>query len=91
MRPTFLVHLKLLNLTILIISGEEYKLRNSSQSNFLQPSVGLTASVLPEYSPQHPFLEHTRSHPSLNVRDQVSHRYKTTGKTVVLHTFIFKF
>jgi putative component of membrane protein insertase Oxa1/YidC/SpoIIIJ protein YidD len=32
---------------------------------------------------KHPVLKHPQSMFSLNVRDQVSHPYKTTGKTIV--------
>jgi hypothetical protein len=37
-----------------------------------------------KYSPQHPVLEHPHLSSSLNVRDQVSHPYKTTGRIMVL-------
>jgi hypothetical protein len=40
-----------------------------------------------KYSPQHPDLEYH----SLNVRGQVSHPYKTTGKIIVSDILIFTF
>jgi hypothetical protein len=36
-----------------------------------------------KYSPQHPVLKHLSLYSSLNVRDQVSHPYRTTGKIIV--------
>jgi hypothetical protein len=41
-----------------------------------------------KYSPQHPDLS---SHSSFNVREQVSHPYKITGKFIVLYILIFTF
>jgi hypothetical protein len=44
------------------------------------------------YSAQHPVLKHPQSiYSSLNVRDQVSHPYKTPNKIIVLYSLIFKF
>jgi hypothetical protein len=40
---------------------------------------------------QHPVLKHPQSCSSLNVRDQVSHPYRTTGKIIVLYILIFMF
>jgi hypothetical protein len=39
-----------------------------------------------KYSPQHPVLCS-----SLNVRDQISHPYRTTGKIIVFYILIFTF
>ena len=44
-----------------------------------------------KYSPQHPVLKHPQLLSSLNVNDQVSHPYKTTGKIIILYILIFKF
>jgi hypothetical protein len=35
--------------------------------------------------------EYSSLRSSLNVKDQVSHQYKTTGKIIVLYFLIFKF
>jgi hypothetical protein len=40
---------------------------------------------------QHPVLKHPQSISSLNVREQVSHPYRTTDKIIVLHILIFMF
>jgi hypothetical protein len=44
----------------------------------------------PKYSPQHPVLKHPQSM-FLNITDQVSHPYRTTGKIIVLRILIFMF
>jgi hypothetical protein len=41
-----------------------------------------------KYSPQHPVLKYFQS---LNVRNQVSHSYKTKGKIIVLYILFFTF
>jgi hypothetical protein len=48
-------------------------------------------SLWSKYTPQHPVLEHFSLCSSLSVRDQVSHRYRTTGKIIVLYILIFMF
>jgi hypothetical protein len=47
-------------------------------------------SLRSKYSPQHPVLNHPQS-VFFNVRDQVSHPYRTTGKIIVLYILIFMF
>jgi hypothetical protein len=47
-------------------------------------------SLWSKYSPQHPVLKHSLCF-SYNVRDQVSHPYRTTGKIIVLYTYILIF
>jgi phosphate starvation-inducible membrane PsiE len=37
------------------------------------------------------FSNTLRLHSSINVSDQVSHPYKTTGKIIVLYILLFKF
>jgi hypothetical protein len=56
--------------------GEEYRSLSSQLQSFLHPPCYLVP-LRPKYSPQHPILK-LRS--SLNVSDQVSRPYKTTGK-----------
>jgi hypothetical protein len=69
------------DLIILIILEEEYKLWSPSLCSFLQPPV---TSAL--FGPN--ILLNTLSLcSSLNVRDQVSHPYRTIGKTIVLYNF----
>jgi hypothetical protein len=48
-------------------------------------------SLRSKYSPQHPVFKHPNLCSSLNVRDQVSHPYRTTGKIIIFHILIFKF
>ena len=45
------------------------------------------APLRPKCSSQHPILKHPQRSSSLNVSDQVSHSYKTTGKIIVLYIF----
>jgi hypothetical protein len=44
-----------------------------------------------KYSPQHPVSNTLSLCSSLNVRDQVSHPYTTTGRIMVLCILTFKF
>jgi hypothetical protein len=44
-----------------------------------------------KYPPQHPVSNTPSLCSSLNVRDQVSHPYRTRGKIIVLYILIFKF
>jgi hypothetical protein len=49
-------------------------------------------SLRSKYPTQHPVLRHSLSLcTSFNIREQVSHPYKTTGKTKVFYVIIFKF
>jgi hypothetical protein len=85
-RATWLAHLILFDLSILIIVGEE--LWNSSLCSFLASCHFIRFRS--KYSPHHTVLKHLSLCFSLNVRDQISHPYKTTGKIIVfnLHSHI---
>jgi hypothetical protein len=75
-------------LIILIIHGEEYKLRSSSLCNALQPP-----DIPPPSGPRillsALFTGALSLCSSLNLRSQVSHQYKTTDKILLLHVLIF--
>jgi hypothetical protein len=58
-----------------------------TRMQFSPPSY-LFIPFRPKYSPHHPVLKHSLYF-SLNVRDKVSHTYKTTGKIIFLYILIF--
>jgi hypothetical protein len=79
-----------LNSPTLTILGEEYKPCSSSLHSFLQPPV--TSSLFgPNILLSTLFSNTLNLRSSLNVRDQISHPYKTTGKIIVLYILIFTF
>jgi hypothetical protein len=77
------LHLILLDLIILILPRENYKLWRSSYS-FLQPRV--TSSLFSSIT-----LITLSLCTSLTVRDKVSHTHRTTGTMIVLYILIFMF
>ena len=82
-------HLIILDFITRKILGEEYKSLSSSLRSFLQSRV--TSSVLCQNILLSILFSYTLSlRSSLNLSDQVSHPYKTTGKTIVLYILIFK-
>ena len=72
------------------ILSEEYRSLNSSLCSFLHSPV--TSSLLGPNIPLSTVFSNTLSlRSSLNVNDQVSHPYKTTGNITVLYYWIFIF
>ena len=83
-------HLILLDFITRTILDEGYRSLSSSLCNFLHSSV--TPSLLgPNILLNTLFSKTLSLCSSLNVSDQVSHPYKTTGKILVLYILIFKF
>jgi hypothetical protein len=77
-----------LRLDILIMLGEEYKSRSFSLCSFLHAPV--TSSLFSPLILLSTTFSNTLSPSSFfNVRDQVSHQYKTTGKIRVSYILIF--
>jgi hypothetical protein len=78
MRTTRLAHLILLDLIILIIFVEDYKPCSSSLYSFLRPPVTSSLSG-PNILLSTLFSDTLNLCSSLNVKDLVSHPYKTAG------------
>jgi len=89
-RATFLAHLSVLDLITRTILCEEYRSLSSSLCNFLHSPV--TSFLLGPNILLNALFSNTLSLlSSINVSDQVSHPYNTTGKIIVLYMLIFKF
>jgi len=89
-RATCPAHLTLLDFITRTILGEDYRSLNSTLCSFLHSSV--TSSLIAPNLPLNTLSSNTLSlRSSLNVSDQVSHPYITTGKIIVRYILIFKF
>ena len=89
-RATCPVHLIRLHFITRIILGEEYRSLSSSLYSFLQSP--LTLSLLGSSILLNTLFSSTLSlRYFLNVSNQVSHPYKTTGKIIALYTLTFTF
>jgi len=87
---TYLSHLILLDLITRTALGEEYRSLSSSLCSFLHSLVTLSLlgrNILLSTLFSNNFI--LRS--SLNMSDQVSYPFKTTGTNIVLYILIFKF
>jgi hypothetical protein len=88
MRGGCIAYLILLDLIILTIFSEKYKLWNSLLYYFLQPPI--ISSFFGSYILLSTLFWNTLSlHSSIDFRDQVSHPCKVTGKVRVLYILIF--
>ena len=86
-RATCPVHFNVLDLVTQIIFGEQYRSVSSSLCNFLHSPV--TPSLLgPNILLSTLFSNTLRLCSSLNISDQVSHPYKTTGNITFLYILI---
>ena len=87
---TYCAHLILLDFTTHTILGKEYRSLSSSLCNFLHSPV--TSSLLGPHTLLNTLFSNTLSlRFSLNISDQVSHPYRTTGNIIVPYILIFKF
>jgi hypothetical protein len=83
-RSTFPAHLTLLDFTTRTILGKEYNSLSSSLCNFLHYPV--TSSLLGPNTLLSTLFSNTLNlRSTLNVSDQVSHPYRTTGNIIVLY------
>ena len=83
-------HLILLDLITRTIFGEQYRSLSSSLCSVLHCPV-ISSLLGPNVLLNTLFSNTLSLRSSLNVSDQVSHPYKTTGKIIVLYILVYKF
>jgi len=88
-RATCPVHLIILEFITRTTQGEEYRSLSSSLCTFFHSLF--TSSLLGPNLLDTLFSKNLSLRSSLNVRDQVSHPYKTTVQIIVLYILIFRF
>jgi hypothetical protein len=90
MHTTCLDHFILLYLICPVTFGDKYRIWNTSLCNFLYSPV--TSSLFgPNILLRTMFSNNFSLCTSINLRDQVSHPCKTTGRILVLHILTFTF
>ena len=89
-RATCPAHLILLDFITRTMFGEDYLSLSSPLCSFLHSSVA-SSFLGPNILLSNLFSNILSLRSSLNVNDQVSHPYKTTGKIIVLYILIFIF
>ena len=90
LRPKYPAHFILLDFITRKILGEDYRSISSSLCSFLHSTV--TSSLLrPNFLLSTLFSNTLSLCSSLNVSDQVSHPYRTTGKIIVLYILVLNF
>ena len=89
-RATCPVLLILLDFITRTIMGEKYR-SFKPLIMYFSPLSCYLVHPSPKYLPEHPIVRHRQPTFFLNMIDQVSHPYKTTGEIIVLFTLIFIF
>ena len=90
MRATCPAHLILLDFITRAMLSEKYRSLSSSLCSFFDSPVA-SFFLGPNFLLNTMFSNTLSLRSSLNVSDQVSHPYKTTGKIIVLYILIFQF